>query len=70
MMLMGPRRWAANGRNRGVEFGKPITFENTREGVYAELREAMKIRDHLTTDLCVVQARVYNWLDCCRCHSI
>ncbi|MCQ6564047.1 IS110 family transposase, partial [Paenibacillus mendelii] len=28
------------------------------QGVYAELREAMKIRDHLTTDLCVVQARV------------
>jgi len=23
----------------------------------------MKIRDHLTTDLCVVQARVHNWLD-------
>ncbi|WP_414858795.1 IS110 family transposase [Paenibacillus sp. Soil724D2] len=36
---------------------------------YAELREAMKIRDHLTTDLCVVQARVHNWLDRCR-HSI
>lgn len=33
------------------------------EGIYAELREAMKIRDHLTTDLCVVQARVHNWLD-------
>ncbi|MDQ0064117.1 IS110 family transposase [Paenibacillus harenae] len=33
------------------------------QGVYAELREAMKIRDHLTTDLCVVQARVHNWLD-------
>lgn len=26
-------------------------------------REAIKIRDHLTTDLCVVQARVHNWLD-------
>ncbi|OME77201.1 IS110 family transposase [Paenibacillus sp. FSL A5-0031] len=33
------------------------------QGVYAELREAMKIREHLTTDLCVVQARVHNWLD-------
>ncbi|SEP19326.1 IS110 family transposase [Paenibacillus sp. OV219] len=33
------------------------------QGIYAELREAMKIRDHLTTDLCVVQARVHNWLD-------
>ncbi|MFX3637298.1 MAG: tyrosine-type recombinase/integrase [Candidatus Pristimantibacillus sp.] len=62
---------------RGVEFGKPITFENTQElvkdgryavpsipqGIYAELREAMKFREHLTTDLCVVQARVHNWLD-------
>ncbi|MFD2329336.1 hypothetical protein ACFSR7_08795 [Cohnella sp. GCM10020058] len=25
------------------------------QGVYAELREATKIRDHLSTDLCVVQ---------------
>ncbi|WP_338044839.1 IS110 family transposase [Paenibacillus lignilyticus] len=33
------------------------------QGIYAELREAMKIRDHLTTDLCVVQARVHNRLD-------
>lgn len=33
------------------------------KGIYAELREAMKIREHLTTDLCVVQARVHNWLD-------
>ncbi|RCW40332.1 IS110 family transposase [Paenibacillus prosopidis] len=33
------------------------------QGVYAELREAMKIREHLSTDLCVVQARVHNWLD-------
>ncbi|WP_219837170.1 IS110 family transposase [Paenibacillus sp. R14(2021)] len=33
------------------------------QGIYAELREAMKIREHLTTDLCVVQARVHNWLD-------
>ncbi|SFJ93954.1 Transposase IS116/IS110/IS902 family protein, partial [Paenibacillus sp. UNC496MF] len=33
------------------------------QGIYAELREAMKIRDHLTTDLCVIQARVHNWLD-------
>jgi transposase len=23
----------------------------------------MKIREHLSTDLCVVQARVHNWLD-------
>lgn len=33
------------------------------QGIYAELREAMKIREHLKTDLCVVQARVHNWLD-------
>ncbi|MDF2963881.1 MAG: family transposase [Paenibacillus sp.] len=33
------------------------------QGVYAELREAMKIRDHLSTDLRVVQGRVHNWLD-------
>lgn len=33
------------------------------QGIYAELREAVKIREHLTTDLCVVQARVHNWLD-------
>ena len=33
------------------------------QGVYAELREAMKIREHLTTDLCVVQARVHKRLD-------
>ncbi|MGQ7887512.1 IS110 family transposase [Paenibacillus sp. WC2504] len=33
------------------------------QGVYAELREAMKILEHLTTDLCVVQLRVHNWLD-------
>lgn len=32
-------------------------------GIYAELREAMKIREILTTDLCMVQARVHNWLD-------
>ncbi len=31
------------------------------QGIYAELREAMKIREHLKTDLCVVQARVHNW---------
>ncbi|MBP1967101.1 transposase [Paenibacillus aceris] len=35
---------------------------NLPQGVYAELREAIKIRDHLTTDLCVVQGRVHNWL--------
>ncbi len=33
------------------------------QGIYAELREAMKIREHLTTDQCVVKARVHNWLD-------
>lgn len=33
------------------------------QGVYAELGEAMEIRDQLTTDLFVVQARVHNWLD-------
>lgn len=33
------------------------------QGVYADLREALKIREHLSTDLCVVQARVHNWLD-------
>lgn len=32
-------------------------------GRYAELREAMKIRDHLLTDLRVVQGRMHNWLD-------
>ncbi|AFH61394.1 transposase IS110 [Paenibacillus mucilaginosus K02] len=35
---------------------------NLPQGVYAALREAMKIRDHLTTDLSVVQSRVHNWL--------
>jgi transposase len=33
------------------------------QGIYADLREAMKIRDHLSTDLRVVQGRVHNWLD-------
>ncbi|MCU6792537.1 IS110 family transposase [Paenibacillus sp. WQ 127069] len=36
---------------------------NLLHGKYAELREAMKIRDHLSTDLRVVQGRVHNWLD-------
>jgi transposase len=36
---------------------------NIPQGVYSELREAMKIRDHLSTDLRVVQGRVHNWLD-------
>ena len=36
---------------------------NIPQGVYAELREAMKIRDLLTTDLQAVQGRVHNWLD-------
>jgi transposase len=36
---------------------------NIPQGIYAELREAMKIRDHLSTDLRVVQGRVHNWLD-------
>jgi transposase len=34
---------------------------NIPQGIYAELREAMKIRDHLSTDLRVVQGRVHNW---------
>jgi transposase len=36
---------------------------NIPQGIYAELREAMKIREHLSTDLRVVQGRVHNWLD-------
>lgn len=36
---------------------------NLPQGIYAELREAMKIRDHLSTDLRVVQGRIHNWLD-------
>lgn len=36
---------------------------NLPQGIYAELREAMKIRDHLSTDLRVVQGCVHNWLD-------
>ncbi|MBB3109631.1 transposase [Paenibacillus phyllosphaerae] len=36
---------------------------NLPQSIYAELREAMKIRDHLSTDLRVVQGRVHNWLD-------
>lgn len=36
---------------------------NIPQGIYAELREAMKIRDHLSTDLRVIQGRVHNWLD-------
>ncbi|MBY0217788.1 IS110 family transposase [Paenibacillus illinoisensis] len=36
---------------------------NLPQGIYAELREAMKIRVHLSTDLRVVQGRVHNWLD-------
>jgi transposase len=36
---------------------------NLPQGIYAELREAMKIREHLSTDLRVVQGRVHNWLD-------
>lgn len=36
---------------------------NIPHGIYAELREAMKIREHLSTDLRVVQGRVHNWLD-------
>lgn len=36
---------------------------NLPQGIYAELREAMKIRELLTTDLCMVQARVHNWID-------
>lgn len=33
------------------------------KGIYAELREVMKICEHVKTDLCVMQARVHNWLD-------
>nr|WP_315603436.1 IS110 family transposase [Paenibacillus aurantius] len=33
------------------------------QDVYAELREATKIRDHLSTDLRVVQGRMHNLLD-------
>lgn len=33
------------------------------QSIYAELREAMKIREHLSSDLRVVQGRVHNWLD-------
>jgi transposase len=36
---------------------------NIPQGIYAELREAMKIRDLLATDLRSVQGRVHNWLD-------
>lgn len=32
-------------------------------GVYAELREAVKIRDHLSCELQRIQAKVHNWLD-------
>jgi transposase len=32
-------------------------------GVYAELREAVKIRDHLSNELQRIQAKVHNWLD-------
>ena len=33
------------------------------QGVYAELRVAKKIRDHLTDDLQTVQGQVHNWID-------
>lgn len=33
------------------------------EGVYAELREGMKIRDQLSLDLQTTQGRIDNWLD-------
>ncbi|MCM3393191.1 IS110 family transposase [Cytobacillus oceanisediminis] len=33
------------------------------QGVYAELREAKKIRDLLTEDLQTVQGQVHNWID-------
>lgn len=36
---------------------------NIPQGIYVDLREAMKIRDHLSTDLRVVQGRVHNWID-------
>jgi transposase len=33
------------------------------EGIYAELREGMKLYDMVTQDLYAVQAQVHNWLD-------
>jgi transposase len=36
---------------------------NLPDGVYAELREGMKIRDQLSTDLQTVTGRIDNWLD-------
>lgn len=33
------------------------------EGIYAELREGMKLHDMVTQDLYAVQAQVHNWLD-------
>ena len=36
---------------------------NLPDGVYAELREAMKIRDQLSSDLQTINGRVDNWLD-------
>ncbi|WP_397368858.1 MULTISPECIES: hypothetical protein [Paenibacillus] len=66
-----------------VKYGR-YAVPNLPQGIYAELQEALKIREHLTTDLCVVQACVHNWLDwyfpvvltvfkdweCQICHSI
>ncbi|WP_010530519.1 IS110 family transposase [Lentibacillus jeotgali] len=36
---------------------------NLPEGVYAELREGMKIRDQLSSDIQMVEGRIDNWLD-------
>jgi transposase len=36
---------------------------NIPQGVYAELRVAIKIRDLLSVDLQAVQGQVHNWLD-------
>jgi transposase len=34
-----------------------------QEGVYAELREGLKIRDQLSNDLQITEGRIDNWLD-------
>lgn len=36
---------------------------NLQEGVYAELREGLKIRDQLSKDLQIITGRIDNWLD-------
>jgi transposase len=51
------------GNFRAMLLGNIRPILTIPQGIYAELREAMKIRDHLSTDLRVVQGRVHNWLD-------